>query len=225
MKLNTSFLTFDPKMAHLKSRPGFTLLELLISIAIFSGLMILALGAFARSANSAATSNLTREKSEAARAVIDQISNDFRYVTNDAAPYGCPADTRGFCLNPTAFASSGIPASVSMLLDYPGQGDNYVMKTYFVSSVNHTVMVIENRGCVLTNLGACEQLASNGRTLLSDNYLLQEPVAFDGKSRVAGAVETGYLQVNLLIRPKNTPNCDTLGPCYKLQTTLVPGGF
>lgn len=201
-------------------KPGYTLLELLISIAIFSGIMILAIGAFSRSASSSAKSNIVRAKSEAARTVIDQISSDFRYVTPDAAPYGCAPTQIGFCVNPAAFAS--VPSSVSMLLKYPDQS-TYVMKTYFVSSTNPTVRVIENRDCTLANLSVCQALIANARTFLNPDYLLANSTdVFVGQSTAA---KTGFLKINLNIKPKSAANCNEVGTCYQLTTTLVPGGF
>lgn len=151
-------------MRRLRSQPGYTLLELLISIAIFSGVMILALGAFARSATSTAKSNVVREKSEAARSLIDQISNDFRYISKDALPSGClpdakyapgsGSDAKGFCVNPvnTTVFTHTVPSSVVMLLKYPGQ-NTYVAKKYYVSEqAPYTIMAIEVRDCTLEEI-------------------------------------------------------------------------
>jgi prepilin-type N-terminal cleavage/methylation domain-containing protein len=62
------------------TKPGFTLLEMLISVAIFSGLVILILAVFVRTASSQARVSVLREKSEAARSAIGRITNDFQYL-------------------------------------------------------------------------------------------------------------------------------------------------
>lgn len=212
-------------MPKLRSRPGYTLLELLVSIAIFSGVMIMALGAFARSANSTAVSNVSREKAEAARSLIDQISNDFRYISTDAAPPGCPAASKGFCVNPAAFVS--VPSSVSMLLKFPGQ-DTYVVKSYYVTNSPHTVRQIESRGCQLAALNLCQPLVANSNTILDSKYLLEGDsvlgqAVFSGRAETAN--DSGYLGINLVLQPKTATDCDAAGTCFELTTTLVPGAI
>lgn len=202
-------------------QPGYTLLELLISIAIFAGVMVLALGAFARSANSSAKSNLVREKSEAARSLIDQISNDFRYVDKNSKPQGCAAS---FCINPSA---NGLGQnSVRMSIKYPGQLN--IMKTYFVSAGSDAVVrVQEYRDCTpnASAVLSCPNPA-NTTTILDSKYYLGNDNLLEVFEGIAETpTDSGYLSINIVLKPKAALNCDTPGTCYELKTTLVPGAI
>ena len=63
-----------------RRKEGFTLLELLVAVTIFSGLMIVVLGSFSRSAFSLAGVNSLRQRSQAARGVVDTIGNDWQFL-------------------------------------------------------------------------------------------------------------------------------------------------
>ncbi len=205
-----------------RRRPGYTLLELLISIAIFAGVMVLALGAFARSANSSAKSNLVREKSEAARSLIDQISNDFRYIDKTSKPQGCSAS---FCINPLV---SGLGQnSVRMSIKYPNQLN--IMKTYFVSNGSDAVVrVQEYRNCTPNTSAvlSCPPDGVNTTTILDGKYYLGNDdllKVFDGITETTA--DSGFLSINIVLKPKAALNCDAPGTCYELKTTLVPGAI
>src|SRR5579864_6205111 len=71
-------LTFRGQL--FKKKPGYTLVELLVSVLIFSGIIVLAIAAFARSVNSGTRSNTVRAQVEAARSTIDQLTNDMHYA-------------------------------------------------------------------------------------------------------------------------------------------------
>lgn len=217
------------KDQKLKRQAGFTLLELLIAVTIFSGMIILAFGAFARSASTAAQSNSVRERTEAARSVVDQISTDFRYLAETESPAGCPSVPndppngvwKGFCLDA---AAQGLN-SVHLLLQYPNES-SYVGKTYFVtnSDNNFALKVAEKRGCFTVN--DCPPLIENAKTILSSNYLLDNQDVFSGQAQTP--IQGGFLRLKLAIKPAAvTSRCDDLelGACYELSTTLVPGGY
>lgn len=210
-------------------RAGFTLLELLVAITIFSGMIILAFGAFARTANSAAQSNTVRERTEAARSLIDQISTDFRYVVETETPAGCLAPPqvpvggvwKGFCLNPVSQALN----SVHLLIQYPNE-TTFVGKTYFVTTVgsNFTVQVAEQRDCVSAN--DCAATIVGAKTSLTTTYVLDDQNVFSGQAQTP--LGDGFLRLSLTIKPAGTAaKCNQIstGSCYKITTTLVPGGF
>ena len=62
---------------------GFTLLELMIAISIFSGLVVLVVGSFASSVNYQTRVKVNREVSESARSAIDAIAREVNLSLNE----------------------------------------------------------------------------------------------------------------------------------------------
>jgi|GEM_PF-3728955 len=211
-------------------KKGFTLLELLISITIFAGIMVIALGAFARSATTAAKSNDSRSKTEAARSFIDQISNDFRFIdttvtlpfdsdhcsTKPTPPVG--ATWKGFCLDPLADGSN----SVFLLLKYPGDS-TYTGKLYYAStnSGDHDLWVAEKRNCSVAT--ECFPVTADATSVLGSLYTASNATVFTGQADTASS--SGYLGVRLVLRSHDASSCTNEGSCYELATTLTSGGF
>lgn len=225
------------------NRPGFTLLEMLISVAIFSGLVILILSIFVRTASSQAKVNVLREKSEVARSVISRIRNDFQYVYYGREVFVLnrfnDGDMSGFHVEPN---------TVAFLLRYPNKGENdLVFKQYRVRSGNaasrsYDLEFEEFRGCAVQPNGQlhlendCRDASNtNGyRSVLPDNFLLDyrnlQPV-FSGISPDPDTTVTGYLKLAMNFKPAEFDllNCGTasvpLGTCYKVETILTAGGI
>lgn len=236
-------------------RSGFTLIELLVAITIFSGVMILSLGAFARSASSAFKVSATREKTEAARRIVDQISNDFQYIYIPQSDSNnqiigqfsddCAAKIKGFCFTTGEGAN---PSSAELLLQYPGD-TKFVKKVYkfMARSTSQSIFVAEQRDCEFDYSGAITNTpkaltncltAGTLKDMLDDKKYAIDAVSlisvFDGLTVLAGAArippQKGYLKINLKIKPvNNTPDFCTSNPsgdsCYQLKTTLTPGGI
>ncbi len=221
---------------------GFTLLELLVSVTIFAGIIILSMAVFARTISSSARANNTRQKTEAARSISDQISGDFRYVstTKDiTVGFGCPAPATnekwfGYCYG--SF-STGLVSSdgLFMLLKYPGQdADTYTARTYYFDGVNNIFMGEAGVGheCKLS-LSNCQPTASTSTAgLLSSSYWIDHPAGtqiFSGQGQTTTG--SGFLNLVLTIKPNNTlAHCSgagsvDIGTCYSLNSTLVPGGL
>lgn len=69
-------------MKKITKNRGFTLLELMIAISIFSGLVILVVASFASSVNYQTRVKVNREVSEAARSAIDAIAREVNLSWN-----------------------------------------------------------------------------------------------------------------------------------------------
>lgn len=229
---------------------GFTLIELLVAITIFAGVMILSLGAFARSATSAYKVSVTREKTEAARRIVDQISNDFQYIYAPQDPTlglfldncGTSAGNitiKGFCVATTVGPNT--ESSAQLLLKYPTDS-TYVKKTYRFKqravANNWTIYVNEQRNCSFNPSGGIHQLVGGcgssgtlGNDLLDSKFVLSaESTAFNGESFWPVDLLKGFIKVNLSVKPvanATTPLCRDLASdsCYQLKTTLTPGGI
>ncbi|HUD21136.1 MAG TPA: type II secretion system protein [Candidatus Saccharimonadales bacterium] len=191
-------------------KKGFTLIELLVAVTIFSGLIILAIGAFARSAISAEKTDALRSKTEAARAVMDQVSNDFRYV---------------YANNYTIDSSAN---SLSLTIKFPDA--TYSKKIYRYA--NDTIQVAEQR--CNTDPVNC-QLPSNFTALLGSAYDVVSPTVarpiFSGANSTA--TTQGYLSLDLTIKAKDSgatitdvDHCSVdPGVCYQLKTTLTTENY
>lgn len=211
-----------------QERAGFTLLEVLISITIFSGIMILAMAAFARTATSSNAASVLRNKTEAVRSVVDRISTDFHYLSiNQDAQYCTPSAScsayRGYLLNPVAGVNSLVLA-----LRYPG--DQYVRKTYTVSGGSVTTLtVLEERGCA-ADFTSCSNSGSS-QAVLDGKYQLDanDTPVFDGRPYRYGdnGLQTGYVRLTITIKPVDMTGTCAASPtsCYTVSTTLVPRGY
>ena len=189
---------------------GFTLIEMLVAVTIFSGLIILAIGTFARSAISAEKTDALRSKTEAARSVIDQISNDFRYV------------------NGNDFVINSNTNQLSLTIKFPD--GTYSKKIY--RYVNSTIQVAEQR---CGNDPVSCQSPSTFVTLLDPSYVVVNPTTlrqiFSGANSTANT--QGYLTLDLTIKTTGSgpavtdiDHCSTdPGVCYQLKTTLTTQNY
>lgn len=226
---------------RLKKRGGYTLLELLISILIFSGIIILALAAFARSAASSTKSNAVRDQVQAARLVIDKFTTDLHYIdtTDPATSYfstcgaAGKASYTGLRLSPTVGCDE-----TELLIKYPGAtgAGDLVWRLYVAQTVNNrpSIYLYEQRGCsVAGSAVTCGGTMSGPSDLLSSNYSVDgvggvNPT-FSGVDVNAAnlAKVSPYVKVNFTIKPASAvaQTCAQLSPgdCYTLSTTVIPG--
>lgn len=228
---------------NVTARPGFTLLEMLISVAIFSGLVILILAIFVRTASSQARVNTLREKSEIARSAMASLTNDFQYAYydrevvvlnrfNGGAIHGFHVETN----------------TVGLLLRYPNKSESdLVFKQYRARPIGGSksaqLEVEEFRGCTVQPNGQlqlendCRDSANtNGyRQILPNGFLLDDRGAsnpiFSGLSADPDSALTGYAKIALTIKPADFGdyNCHQssvvpAGTCYKVETILTAGG-
>lgn len=218
-----------------KSR-GFTLIELLVSVAIFSGVIIIALGAFALSADSSARSSLVRERTEAARSVMDQIGNDLRYVYQgqEFSPTPNECNTSG-----TQYQARGLHFSdncLFMLLLYPGfePENGLVMRRYYVAP-NGRIYIEHADNCFIGDLITCNPSRTMaGNDMMNPRFSLVSPSdAIYGGERIFSGVlphqalnsnESAFVTVNIAVRPTNFEGtCDSSpGSCYILKSSFVP---
>ena len=220
-----------------KRRSGYTLIEMLITITIFSGLLILVLGSFASTSSSSAKVNVLREKSQTTRKIIDQISTDFRYVDID----------RKFKVGSTTYTGFRTTPSndlLEMTLLYPDQvtaiNKLYVIKTYQSKVFNNhqTITLIERRDCRFNpeNVPQCD----NGKTSAYTDILdaayqvnINDPnhdTFFKGvtPSEAQNSNITPFISLSLTIKHSSISlQCGNTtldaGTCYKLETKILPG--
>lgn len=227
------------------SRPGFTLLEMLISVAIFSGLVILILSIFVRTASSQARVNVLREKSEVARSAMSRIKNDFQYLFMDkAVTLGDPGDN-GRIVKGYYFDNSAGGNDLVMLLKYPNKTVNQlVYKRYSTentggASRSRSLSVREVRDCRLDQsdgklyVSRCGDFANStsSQSVLPEGYLLDDRSVFSGLEPDANPLRTGFLKLALNIKPAEyeAAYCSASsvpdGACYKVETILTAGGI
>ncbi|OGD63930.1 hypothetical protein A3A71_01945 [Candidatus Berkelbacteria bacterium RIFCSPLOWO2_01_FULL_50_28] len=217
-------------------KSGYTLLEMLVAVTIFSGLLIIVLGSVASSSSSAARTSVLREKTEAARSLIDQVSNDFRYIYTDTST----GDTNG---GPTFTGYYFTTNGMVMLLKFPSTSSTeFVRKEYSVKTIDNrlTLAVDENRSCELRGNNNNVHCDPNGRAgerdLLSGQFALNGG-ATDFLSDLSGLTipdgaateQNGWLKINFTVKPIDYAplNCENStqvpeGTCYEIATTLVP---
>jgi len=207
-------------------KKAFTLIELLIAVSIFSGIVVLALGAFARSANSSLKSAQIRERTEAARTLVDRISNDLQYVYLD----------ENFTAGTQECATSGIQAKglyfnsgcLFMLIKLPTE-TNLIAKKYSVTS--SALELSETRDCTL-NSGAIT--CPNGTytvpsKISSDKFKLQDTVSlFLGINPYSAELNntTPIVRVSVTVSEVGfAGNCSNEpSQCYTIKSSFVPGG-
>jgi prepilin-type N-terminal cleavage/methylation domain-containing protein len=229
------------KTTSLKQR-GFTLLEILIAVTIFSGIIILAMGAFARSADSSVRSSAVRQKSEAARSIVDQVSNDFRYLYTDTSLIvnqdasradGCYLPGGSVSTSIKGFRINSLLNCVEMILHYP-RSTNLVKKVYKQENLGGhlTLTLQEQRDC--TNNGgilACPE-PSSPQDLLSEKFVLnQDATIFSGNDFLASesgpVVTSPFLEMAVSIKRADSAaqSCsEDVSLCYTITTTVTTGG-
>jgi|GEM_PF-1432876 len=224
-------------------RGGYTLIEMLISVAVFSALVIVVLASVATSSSSSAKINALREKTEATRKVVDQISNDFRYLYTDKAVNDNANGNPNFI---GFYFIDGVDGLV-MLLRYPGTtADGLVRKQYVIEPINgrSTITLQESRLCRVVepqdNLECERNQNSDLLDLLASQFVLNRAVGPGGyQSRLSGldiqranqSSENGYLVIELTVKPVEyqTIPCNSAqapsGTCYSVRTTLNAGSL
>lgn len=243
------------KKFRFSRKPGYTLIELLISVLIFSGLIVLAIAAFARSVSSSSQSNVVRAQVQAARSVTDQLTNDLHYVdTVDQ-----PASLKSSC---GASASTFIGVRLGnvfgcdeaeLLLKYPGatgSGD-LVWRLYAAQTLNNrpSIYVYELRSLsICTPVGGTNPVVASSTApctaatppatpadLLSSSYVADglgglTPV-FSGLDTLSSqsATASPYVKIHFDMKPASdvAQSCSILGAgtCYTLDTTIIPGAI
>lgn len=213
-----------------KNLRGYTLIEMLISVTIFSGLLIIVLGVVATSSSSSAKVSILREKSQAARALIDQISNDFRYadtsislkVENDPTEYG-------------GYYTTSERLVMAMHLPNTDKNTGLVRKEYNIKSFNGrtTVTLKEGRGCKAVDyldFNNCAQQSIETDTLSSAYVLSREAPSFSSEFGGLMVGEnpaiTPFVSLVFTIKPSDlTQPCSEAdsGTCYKVSTAINAG--
>lgn len=208
-------------------RPAYTLIEMLISVTIFSGLLIIVLGTVASSSGSSAKVSLLRDKSQAARSLIDQISNDLRYSDLTA---NLNNNDRGFLID----SSSRTYLTMALLLPGKDKDIGLIRKEYRIEQYNNhlTLTLKEGRGCKragFLEFNACDQ-KSDKTDLLSNAYSLGQEVGFSselgGLNVLAAGQQTPpispFVSITFTLKPAGmTTGCSLdSGTCYKVSTTV-----
>lgn len=228
-------------MIHLKKNKGFTLIELLVSVAIFSGVIILALGAFARSADSSIKSSAIRDRTEAARTIVDRIGNDIQYIytgsNNDKEFYASPKEC-GDSSSPLALGLyfRDTPQSktdcLALLLQYPGKSDSELVLRVYKDFDSTSVGLVEFSGCsiapdpdkTLSCEGDTGQQQSN---LISDRFVVVDQSIFSGINPLTArdSQTTPILRIEVTVKPVNSGVCSDSppSPCYTIKSSFVPG--
>ena len=228
-------------MSGFGKRRAFTLLELLVSVAIFSGVIILSLGAFAHSANSSLKSTAVREKTEAARTIVDRIGADIKYVytgeNNDSDFNVTPRE----CGNVQGVLALGLhytSSCLAMLLQYPGVDENdltlKVYKDFIGTSGEPSIGLVEYSECEIDDLNKNLNCIGTGgpSNLISDRFMVDNLLIFSGMTPIEARdampdQKTPILGVEVTVKPVNSGTCPNPGerpnPCYTIKTSFVPG--
>lgn len=213
---------------------AYTLIEMLISVTIFSGLLIIVLGTVATSSSSSAKVSILREKSQAARTLIDQISNDLRYVDTDIYLIDPDGNRNfGYSLNPNNNL-------LVLAIRLPNTTENeLVRKEYSIKQFNDrlTLTLIEWRGCKNDGL-LCDGASKSKETdLLSSAYALDQTTTFPSQIggisprdiNKLGQPISPYVSMVFSLKPVefiNLPCTDRsldADACYKVSTSLNMG--
>ncbi len=234
-------------------RPGYTLIELLVSVLIFSGIIILAIAAFARSVSSGTRSNVVRAQVQAARSVADQLTGDLHYAdTTDVA-----TSLKSSC-GSASTTFTGVRLGVTfgcdeaeVLLKYPGAtgAGDLVWRLYAAQTLNSrpSVYVYELRGLSVCTVGTTPVIASSvapctaatppstPADLLSSAYVADglgglTPVFSGLDILTAKSRQTSpYVKISFNLKPAAnlSQSCAVLpaGTCYTLDTTVIPGAI
>lgn len=221
-------------------KPGFTLLEMLVSVAIFSGLVILILAIFVRTASSQARVNVLREKSEVARSAMAQVTGDFQYLYLEKTITLVDLDDSNQLLKGFHLINKAGFDGVGMVLRYPNKTDSQlVYKRYQTENTgrgsrSRSLTVREFRDCRLApadtlDLQQCGDYSNSigYRTVLPTGFLLDDQPVFTGLEPENKSLLTGFLRVAYNIKPADLANtlCQNAnGSCYKVETILTAGG-
>lgn len=222
---------------------AFTLIELLVAVAIFSGIIVLALGAFAHSASSSFKSTQIRERTEAARTIVDRIGNDIQYLYTSgdflAGTTECYNSTGSTMARGLYFNND----CLFMLLQYP-DSTGLVSKKYSRSASFTSLELEEARDCSIdvSQDIVCDITTASKGTVISDKYVLamgSEAAYGDPNQLFTGLAPyeannqspktTGIISLNVVIKSLEvkgeecilTP--DPSSHCYTIKTSFVVG--
>lgn len=214
------------------SLKGFTLIELLVAVSIFSGVVVLTLGAFARSADSSVRSGVIREKTEAARSIVDRIGSDVEYIFSDKEFNSTTATCAA--LGQRQFGYSFSDSCLFLVMKYPGTADNELVTHRYRQSGNE-VFFQEESGCSIsgspTHEITCSEPASGESGLLGQKYVFDADTTFIG-GILSSSAETNNeqprLDVTVTIKPNDQVNLNSScvsvanAECYTIKTSFVP---
>lgn len=217
---------------------GFTLLELLIAVAIFSGLAVLALGIFARSASSSLKTAESRARTEVTRSIVDRITSDLRLTDSTQTLTNVHEQVSPAC------KSGAISIEVKgydfqenclvMVLNFPSDPEGeYVWKMYERTADSGAIIAREKRGCTAVSRGgqlrlSCPQNSGGSSELIgaeSDQFT-SEDLSFTGlnplQAETERTVTIPFLQMSLTIKPKGlAQTCiESSSQCYTVSTTI-----
>jgi prepilin-type N-terminal cleavage/methylation domain-containing protein len=214
------------------SKKAFTLIEMLVAVSIFSGIVILALGSFARSISSSAKVSLQRERTQAIRSVVDRISTDLQYAYKGTTHISAntPYDIVGGIYQKDV-------NQLELVLKYPdGQ---FVHRMYAVDVVNsrRTVLLREDRSNCTA--GTCSDVAGLASSdLLATKYQIIQNDTSKKSFLVNSKTSTNYGMVKIdltvaaadVVGITDTTKCSSSsnavgGLCYSLQTSVEAGGY
>lgn len=196
-----------------RKKRGFTLIELVVAISILSGLLVLSIGALARSTASVSTTESVRERTEAARNIVDMISNDFQNIY--FADVGFPTNGGGYVTVNNGF-SLQTPNNLTIVVKYPNNNNLFVKNYSVVSRDSHNTISLVQGECAGANLMSC--VYSDSADLLSTRYAVDQGTNFD-----AVESEPKILNLTLSIKDVNTTeSCTTnRSSCYTLSSKFV----
>ncbi|MDO8649834.1 MAG: prepilin-type N-terminal cleavage/methylation domain-containing protein [Candidatus Berkelbacteria bacterium] len=214
-----------------KSQGGYTLIEMLISVTIFSGLLIIVLGVVATSSSSSAKVSVLREKSQAARGLIDQISNDLRYVDTEAEFTDSNTRYKGYVVESTRLV-------IALSLPNADPEWPFVRKEYTIETVSNrlTIRLLEERKCKITNFEwDCNPAFRSPVTdLLDSAYTLNQEAGFPSEFGGINVVDaeqlnpkiSPFVSITFTVKPSDyTASCSAEpGTCYKVSTSINSGG-
>lgn len=191
-------------------RNAFTLIEILVAVSIFSGILILSMGALARSTRSASTVEGVRQKTEAARTVIDQISNDFQYLFQGGSYMSGLATVVPL---PTGFQVSGVNQVLDVMVRYPNNAAVFHRRYELAEISGRNTITVQQESCGNTGVCVARSIAG-GTDLISERYELNDNSSFSA----SGDILTATIVVKEL-----GSKCTTVdsSACYTLKSQFV----
>jgi len=213
------------------SLKGFTLIELLVAVSIFSGVVVLTLGAFARSADSSVRSGAVREKTEAARSVVDRIGSDAEYIFSDRE-FNSTAETCA-ALGQRQHGYSFSDSCLFLVLKYPGTDERDELVTHRYRQSGNEILFQEESGCSISQTTyeiSCDETASSESNLLGQKYIFDADTTFIGgllSSTAQTNNEQPRIDVTVAIKPNDTVNQNSScvsgnnTECYTIRTSFV----
>ena len=221
---------------------AFTLLELMVAVSIFAGLIIMAIAILTRSSASSDRVSDLNIKSQEARKIIDAISSDFRYVNQNNGsilidrgylPGSDPA-TQNITVNGFALytASTLQKDQLIMVGKYPGQTNKANVTVYYFTkdaSSNYSINVKKYTDNLVTDYGV------SGKTLnVTDSQINSSSVAINFTKDTVDSDKQVFINSNNVLavdfytkKSDFTDQCTNaatpVGTCFEIKTTLNEG--